>query len=177
MDERIMTEEKAKLLSSCKYKGHYIFAFDNIDDKEIIINKMDLWKKHCTKTTKLYTFCGFDRKDIWDLDFWKQDIIDTFERIKILMECDCLPYIMRFNRYEESPYRGMYINLAAWCNQPNLFTKKSFREWCVADAERRPSKTCASLRYMLDFEKEFPDIAKKYFDLKYDDLNKYKKQI
>jgi len=177
MDERIMTEEKAQLLNSCKYKGHYIFAFDNIEEKEIIIEKMDLWKKYCKKTTKLYTFCAFDRNDKWDDNFWRQDIIDVFERIKILMECDCLPYIMRFNRYEESPYRGMYINLARWCNQPNLFTKKSFREWCIADAELQTSKTSASLRYMIDFEEKCPDIAEIYFDMKYDDLNKYKKII
>jgi len=81
---------------------------------------------------------------------------------------------MRFNRYEESPYRGMYINLATWCNQPNFFKKKSFKEWCIADAERRPNKTCSSLRYMQNFEKEHSDIARKYFDLKYEDLNEYK---
>jgi len=109
MDERIMTEEKAQLLNSCKYKGDYIFAFDNIEDKEIITEKMHLWKKYCTKTTKLYVFCGFDRNDRWDISFWEQDIIDIFERIKILMGCGCLPYIMRFNRYEDSPYRGIYI--------------------------------------------------------------------
>ena len=91
------------------------------------------------------------------------------------MECGCLPYIMRFNKYEDSPYRGIYVNLASWCNQPNFFKKTSFREWCIADADRKVSKTCASLKYMLDFEEKCPGIAKMYFDMKYDDLNKYKK--
>ena len=44
----------------------------------------------------------------------------------------CLPYIMRFNRYEESPYRGVYVTLARWCNQPSFFKKKSFREFSQA---------------------------------------------
>lgn len=30
---------------------------------------------------------------------------------------------MRFNHYEEFPYRGTYINMAAWCNQPNALKK------------------------------------------------------
>lgn len=36
MDERILTDEKCKILSDSKYRGDFIFAFDNIDDKEII---------------------------------------------------------------------------------------------------------------------------------------------
>lgn len=112
LDIRFLTEMKAKRLSNVRYHGDYIFAFDNINDKDIIKNKLALWKKYCKKTTKLYVFCGFDREDKWNNSFWKQDIIDTFERIKILMTYGCLPYIMRFSKYKESPYKGTYINLA-----------------------------------------------------------------
>lgn len=112
MDERILTEDKILLLSKCKYKGDYIFAFDNIADKNLIIEKLKIWKKHIKKTTKFYVLCGYDRNNKWNQEFWKQDVIDTFERIKILMEYGCLPYIMRYNRYIESPYKGTYINLA-----------------------------------------------------------------
>ena len=77
------------------------------------------------KIPKFYTFCGFDREDKWNAEFWKQDLWDLWKRIELLMRYQCLPYIMRFNRYEESPYRGTYINLAAWCNQPSAFKKKS----------------------------------------------------
>jgi len=70
MDERLMTDEKAKILTSCKYKGDFIFAFDNIEDQNIIKEKLSIWKEYCTKTTKLYVFCGFDRQDKWDNDFW-----------------------------------------------------------------------------------------------------------
>lgn len=170
MDERIMTEEKAEVLSHCKYRGDYIFAFDNIEDRKIIENKMTIWKKYCKKTTKLYVFCGFDRNNIWDKEFWKQDIADMFERIIILMQYGCLPYVMRFNRYEESPYRGMYINLARWCNQPNIFKKKSYREFCIANGENS-----STMKYMNEFELKFPDIARKYFDVKYEQINMYSK--
>ncbi|EQC1535543.1 TPA: hypothetical protein ACXDAZ_002594 [Clostridium botulinum] len=172
MDERLMTKEKAMLLSSCKYKGDYIFAFDNIEDKEIIKEKLSVWKTYCKKTTKLYVLCGFDKANKYDKLFWKQDIINTFQRIKILMQYGCLPYIMRFNRYEESPCRGMYINLARWCNQPSFFKKKSFREFCIANGENS-----STMKYANKFEKDFPDIAANYYDLKYEKLNEYSKEI
>ena len=71
---------------------------------------------------------------------------------------------MRFNRYEESPYRGMYIQLARWCNQPSLFKKKSLREYVF-----EVDKGKAAMRYLTEFEQKHPEIAKRYFDLKYSD--------
>ena len=169
MDLRIMTDEKAKILSQSKYIGDYIFAFDNIADKDQIEEKLKLWRKYCSKTTKLYVFCGFDRNDRWDDEFWIQDIRDIFKRVRILMKHSCLPYIMRFNKYEESPHRGMNINFARWCNQPNFFKKKSFREFCIANGS---NSSCYN--YMDSFENEYPKIAEKYYDLKYAD---YKNRI
>lgn len=168
MDLRLMTKEKAEILSQSKYIGDYIFAFDNIEDREAIENKLRLWRSYCSKTSKFYVFCGFDRSDKWDYDFWVNDIQDTFERIKILMQFGCLPYIMRFNRYDESPYRGTYINLARWCNQPNFYKKKSYREFCIANGENS-----STVKYMKQIEADHPEIAQEYFDLRFDVLNKY----
>jgi len=172
LDLRLMTEEKALLFKDAKYFGDYIFAFDHIGDREIIEDKLKIWKKHIKKTTKLYVFCGFDREDKWNQEFWEQDIADTFERIKILMKYGALPYIMRFNRYEESPYRGMYINLARWCNQPSFYKKKSFREFCEINGENS-----STMKYLNEFELEHPSVAAMYFDLKYEQLNTYLKNI
>lgn len=166
MDERLMTEEKAEILSSCKYRGDYIFAFDNIEDRELIENKLTIWKKYCSKTTKLYVLCGFDRNNNYDEQFWKQDIIDTFERIKILMEHQCLPYIMRYKKYEDSPFKGTYINLARWCNQPSQFKKRSYREWVNANIEV-DGENCSTNKYMKFLEKKYPEVAKEYFNVKY----------
>jgi len=168
MDLRLMTKEKAEILSQSKYIGDYIFAFDNIADRESMEIKLKLWKQYCRKTTKFYVFCGFDRNDKWDNNFWIQDIKDVFERIKILMRYGCLPYIMRFNRYVESPYRGTYINLARWCNQPNFYKKKSYREFCFANG-----KNSSTVKYMDQLETDHPEIAKEYYDIKFDILNQY----
>lgn len=69
---------------------------------------------------------------------------------------------------EDSPFRGMYINLHRWCNQPNQFKKKTFREFSYDKIN-----TAATRRYADEFEKKYPKIAAKYYDLKYWDLKEY----
>lgn len=166
LDIRLMTKEKAKRISKMKYYGDFIFAFDYIKDRELIEEKLTLWKKHCSKTTKLYILCAYESQD-------KIDIKNIFERIKILMKYKCLPYIMRYDSYKNSEYKGMYINIARWCNQPNFFKKKSFRDFCESNQNPNSNKTCASVRYMRDFEKKHPEIAAKYFDLRFEDICEY----
>ena len=91
------------------------------------------------------------------------DIVALFERIKILMRYKCKPYVMRYKDYEKSPYRGIYITIARWCNQPQFLYKKSFREFCEMRAD--------SNRYMCEFEDCFPVTAGRYFDMKWSDYN------
>lgn len=175
MDIRLLTAEKASLLMDCRYDGDYIFAFDNIEDKSIIENKLKLWRVHNKnkgQDTKLYVFCGFDRENKYDDNFWRQDIIDVFERIKILMRYNCKPYIMRYYKYEESPHRGIYINIAQWCNQPSLFSKLSYREMCDKDNERKGGNS-ATKRYNDAFKEQHPEIANKYFNLHFKDNVEY----
>ncbi len=163
MDMRLMTEEKAKVLSASRYHGDYIFAFDHIEDRELIEAKLDIWQKYSSKIAKLYVLCGFDSQD-------ETDIANTFERIRILMRHHCLPYIMRHEYYLKSKYRGLYVTMARWCNQPSFFKKKSFREFCEAnqDYHQNPNTICAALASMQEFERDFPDIAASYFDMKWD---------
>ncbi len=158
LDIRLMTEEKAKILSNMKYYGDYIFAFDHIKDRDVIEKNLRIWRKYCKKNTKLYVLCAYDSQD-------ENDIVNTFERIKILMRYKCIPYIMRYKSWDDSEFRGMYINIARWCNQQAMFKKKSFREFCIANGENS-----STMRYLRDFESKFPEIAKEYFDLKYEEL-------
>jgi hypothetical protein len=76
------------------------------------------------------------------------------------------PYIMRYNRYDESPYRGIYINIASWCNQPNIFKKMSYQERCDKENERYGGST-ATKRYNDYFRQQCPEIADQYFDMKF----------
>lgn len=165
MDERLLTDEKCDVVFNSNWIGDYIFAFDNIKDRRIVEKKLDLIRKHTNKVPKFYCFCGFNHEspDEYPDDFWTQDIADLFERIKILISRQCLPYIMRYKDYEKSPYRGMYITIARWCNQPSFFKKKSFREFAAVGG-------ASSQRYAEAFEIEHPDIAAKYYDMKFEDF-------
>ena len=155
LDIRLMTEEKAKMLSESKYKGDYIFAFDDLDNREIIEPKLNLWRKHNNQSTKLYVLVAYKNQGA-------KDIVEAFERIKILMKYNCLPYLMRYKNYNDSKYRGMYINLARWCNQPSFFKKLSFREFCIKNGLES-----ACYKYMKNFESDHKEIADKYFDIKF----------
>ncbi|SHJ10799.1 hypothetical protein SAMN02745163_01321 [Clostridium cavendishii DSM 21758] len=171
IDIRLMTDKKAKRFNNAKYHGDFIFAFDHIQDRELIIEKVQLWRRYSTKICKMYVISGYESQDA-------EDIRVVFERIKILMKYGSLPYIMRYEDYKKSKYRGMYVQLARWCNQPNFFKKKSFREFCVANQEYHSNKetNCAAYQAMLDFEKDYPEIAAEYFDLKFEEENMYKFQ-
>jgi hypothetical protein len=165
MDERLLTDEKCEVIFRSNWIGDYIFAFDNIDDRKIIEKNLSLIRKHSNKIVKFYVFCAFNRwsPNIYPEWFYASDIFDTFTRIKILMRYRALPYIMRYSDWKTfpDPYRGIYVTLARWCNQPSHFKKMSFREF----AKSKPS----SLRYIKEFEDKHPKIANLFFDLKWGD--------
>ncbi len=167
LDIRLIDKEKASLLCHSRYDGDYLFAFDNMRDKTIIEKKLDLWRSYTNKNTKLYILCSFDENGRYDLDFWKQDIINVFEKLKILMKYKCLPYLMRFEKYKESPFYGLYVNLATWCNQPQYFKKMSFKEWCIYDNVRLGGNS-STIRYLKDFENACHDTVDRYFYLSYE---------
>lgn len=184
LDERLLTDEKIDELMHWNYDGDFIFAFDNIADKEVIESKLMRIRTRYPNTKKhfkFYVLCGFDRDGKWDESFWLNDIRDTFERIKILMQYGATPYIMRYEKCYTSAYHGMYSCLAGWCNQPSIFKKFTFREYCICKGmgDRRYSiykrdatsylndgwSKGAAWRYMEEFEQENSKIATEYFDI------------
>ena len=164
LDERLLTDEKCEVLFNSKWHGDYIFAFDNIADRRIIEKKLALIRRYTDKIPKFYCFCAYNHKepDTYSREFWVQDVVELFERVKILIGYHALPYIMRYKDYEQSPYRGIYITVARWCNQPSFIKKMSFREFCEANGEKS-----SAMKYLSTFEAEHPEIAKQYFDTKW----------
>lgn len=161
MDERLLTDEKCEILFNAKYDGDYIFAFDNISDYDLIHKKLQMIRNHTDKTNiKFYVLVGYESTDVTDIE-------NAFKRIELLMRYHCLPYIMRFQNKNNTPWkdsdmRGMYITLARWCNQPSFFKKKSIREYANMNTNN------AAKRYITEFEEKYPDIADKYFDMKWE---------
>lgn len=192
-DERLLTDEKCEyLFNKSKWIGDRIFAFDNIKDKKIIEKKLQMIRRHTNNQIKFYTFCGYNHDNIgvYDEEFWVKDIIDLFERIKILMKYGCLPYVMRYKDYELSPYRGIYITVASWCNQPSLFRKMTFEEFSKARGMNNEDykkykldfdsylkdggKKGSSWRYYEEFSEKYPEVAEKYFHMKWNYSNSNK---
>lgn len=170
LDIRLLTADKAKVLTASKYYGDIIFAFDHIEDKELIEKKLELWRSYSKKGTKLYVLSGFASQD-------EKEVESVFERISVIIKYGCLPYIMRHQKYENSPYRGLFVQIARWCNQPQFLKKMSFRQFCEANQKYHKNKEtlCAAYKSMIDFEAKHPDIAKKYFDMRFEEQEYYLK--
>jgi hypothetical protein len=168
LDIRLMTDAKAEALANSRYYGDFIFAFDHIHESEQIKKRLKIWRNHTNRGTRLYVLCAYESIDA-------NDIENIFKRIEILMKCACLPYIMRYENYKESEWKSLYTNLARWCNQPHIFKKMSYRQFCERNQHYHKNKVtdCAALRSMKEFELKYPDIATKYFDLRYEDLREY----
>lgn len=174
LDERLLTQEKCDLLFNSKYDGDFTFAFDNVSDYELIHSKLKMIRQalgNKRKSIKFYVLVGFESTDY-------KDIENAFKRIELLMRYGCLPYIMRYQNKNETPwkdseFRGMYVTLARWANQPSIFKKKSFRQFCEANQKLHKTKgtLCSAMKSMLDFEEKHPEIAEKYFDLRFDEMN------
>ncbi|MDD4353788.1 MAG: hypothetical protein PHN56_05010, partial [Candidatus Nanoarchaeia archaeon] len=171
LDERILTREKAELLFNAKYDGDFTFAFDKVSDYNLIEQKLQIINEFALKKSiKFYVLVGYESTDY-------KDIENAFIRIELLMRYGCLPYIMRFQNKNETPwkdskYRALYVAIARWCNQPSIIKKMSFRQFCMANQEYKKNKTsiCSTLKAMQEFENEYPEIAKKYFDVRMEDI-------
>lgn len=168
LDERLLTDEKCELLFSSKYDGDYIFAFDNIEDKNTIEEKAYLIRRHYKNkghNIKFYVLCGFDRNNEYDLNFWTQDVRDTFERIFILNKYNFYPYIMRFEKYKDSPLCGTYINLARWCNQPSMFNNHSYKQFCELNDSYSGGKGLSSTWRYYEQLLKIDEECRKYMDI------------
>jgi len=171
LDERILTDEKCQMLFNSKYDGDFTFAFDKISDYDIIHEKLKLISKYKKKkSVKFYVLVGYDSVDA-------KDIENAFIRIDLLLRYGCLPYIMRFQNKNDTPwkqskYRALYVAIARWCNQPSIIKKMSFRQFCEANQKYKKDKNtiCSTLKSMQEFESDFPDIAKKYFDVRMEEV-------
>lgn len=79
LDIRLITRQKSRELASCRLDGDLLFAFDNIKDKETVIEKMKIINPifQESKRIKFYVLTGFDADGRYDWTFWKQDILQA----------------------------------------------------------------------------------------------------
>lgn len=170
LDERLLTDEKCEMLFKCKYDGDITFAFDNLSDYDLVHEKLKLIRKYTDAINiKFYVLAGFKSTDA-------KDIEGIFKRIELLFKYKCLPYVMRYQDknyapWKKSKYRALYTTIARWANQPSIVKKMSFRQFCKANQDRHKTTgtLSSSMNSMKKYEKKYPKIAKKYFDMRYED--------
>ena len=118
LDIRLVTPEISDLLRQLRYKGEYIFAFDDWKLLSVITEKLCLlsWRKPWGFKFFVYLHPSMNPADIMNRLYW-------------LKEHQCLPYLMRDIACWSSPDKQAYTDLAAWCNQPAFFKHFSFGDF------------------------------------------------
>lgn len=129
LDIRLVDAEIAEMLSKLNYTGEYIFAFDHIEDKALIEEKLAIVKKYIPKDWKIKFFIYCHPK---------MDIVsDVYARILWCKENKVLPYFMRDLSCWQSENVRTYNDFSAWCNQPGIFKHHTYEQFCM---KRRPQK-------------------------------------
>lgn len=167
LDLRLCTDETIKKLADSNTDGDIRFAFDNIEDREIIEKKIQLIRKY-NKDKKLpyvfYILVGFDRDDKYDKQFWWKDIHDMFLRIDIVASNGMRPYICRYYKYKESPYNRMYTHTFNWVNYPVNFYGSTLREYCNNNPRKRALRQIEDNWFKRYIDKEYGKIKKEIMD-------------
>lgn len=113
LDIRLMTEEKANMLSQINIKEIH-FAWDRYQDKDKIIPKLELYSEITKQSPHshnaiVYTITNFDTTIEQDLD-----------RIYTLRELGYWAYVMI---YDKSHADHKYLDLQRWCNNRFIFAR------------------------------------------------------
>lgn len=114
LDIRLMTQEKADMLSQIKIRAIH-FAWDRYQDKDIILPKLKLFSEYKYKGKNpdhnaiVYVLVNFDTTIEQDL-----------ERIYTLREMGYWAYVMIYDK-EHASMEHKY--LARWCNNRRIFAK------------------------------------------------------
>lgn len=121
LDIRMMTEEKAEMISKIKIKEIH-FAWDRYHDKEIILRKLKLFSeikykgKNPDHNAIVYVLVNFDTTIEQDL-----------ERIYTLREMGYWAYIMIYDKEHADP---IYKDLSRWVNNRRIFARcKRFEDY------------------------------------------------
>ena len=113
LDIRMMTEEKAEMLSKIKLDAIH-FAWDRFEDKDIILPKLKMFRqisKVRQKDLQVYVLCGDREKRILDEDLY---------RINWLKENGYAPYVMLYDK-KNLPKGNELLALQRYVNNRFIF--------------------------------------------------------
>lgn len=112
LDIRMMTEEKAEMLSRIKIKEIH-FAWDRYEDRELVVPRFELYAKYGKlvhgHNAIVYVLVNYDTTIEQDL-----------ERIYTLRDMGYWAYVMVYNKHAADQ---IYKDLARWVNNRYIFAK------------------------------------------------------
>lgn len=111
MDIRMMTDEKAEMISRLKVKELH-FAWDRYQDKDVILPKFETFRaisRVRQKDLVVFVLCNFDTT-------FEQDL----ERIYTLRDIGYAPYVMLYDK-EHIPRGDRYRRMQRWVNNRFVF--------------------------------------------------------
>ena len=121
LDMRLMTQEKAEMLKRIRRMANLHFAWDRLQDKDVILPKFKMFKEITgIREEKLivYVLCNFDTTIEQDL-----------ERIYTLREIGFWAYVMLYDK-ENIPKGHDLRKMQRWVNNRFIFAKcKTFEEY------------------------------------------------
>ena len=122
LDFRLVNDENLEALSKLNYMGEYIFAFDEPKYQPLLEKKLVLMKKYISKPWKL-KFYIYYHPDM--------EISQLINRVEWCRKNECLPYVMRDIACwdAEANKKNFLIDYAAYCNQPSMFKKLTFKQF------------------------------------------------
>jgi len=167
IDVRLITPCFAKMINRARYDGDIYFAFDDLADGPLIERNLSMFREHSGKRVKMYLFCGYDPNGRYSNDFWLSDIESIFKRLAIIGKYRARPYLMRYEKYLESPFAGIYKNLATYCNAGGIFNSASFSEFCANQLTKNNNKPCSAWLYYDGFIRQYPHFKEQYFTQRY----------
>ena len=117
LDIRLINNENAKLLSQLCYRNKYLFAFDDISQRNILDKKLEILKKHIPNkwSIRMFILVGYN-----------STLKEDMERIVWCRNNYIEPYVMRFENCWKSEYKDYYNQIASWCNQVGFFKNMPF---------------------------------------------------
>lgn len=119
LDARLITQEKANLLAAMKIKTPH-FAMDGMESVKAVRKGLQLYVNACKKknkgkwnwrNAKVFCLVNFDTT-------FEQDM----QRIKVIQECGCQPYVMIYNKPSASP---ILRRLQRWTNSTAIYAKSN----------------------------------------------------
>ena len=128
LDFRLVNEENLAALARLKYKGEYIFAFDDPKYQPLLDKKIKLIKTYIPKPWKLKFYIYYHPN---------MDLRQLIQRVEWCRNHECLPYVMRDAACWDCESRVFLIEYTSYCNTPGAFLKLTFKQFLHNRRERK----------------------------------------